>query len=302
MPSILFQPTSLSFGDAKTFVAEQFSKQSATGMLNRAGRAIQRAFGDWNKHNWEWNVVTAADITVTAGTSEYTLPFDFRDLYACVLTTGGASRVLASDSFRNYIRHVPTRQAGFSTGYNLLRRGSTGKIQLVTTPQTDGLLEQFHYYRRMIIPCSVSATGSWSASGTTITLVTGSLSGAHLGNILKSAGVTDNYVVGLDIGGSTLDVLNPLSASGASAAFTVGGDDCLLDVPEDYVWNLLPRACEHFLVSVNAPEKLISYWAAAARAGLSEAKGSLNNQADRIVAFVPEDWDTTNFNPNLVIE
>lgn len=301
MPT-LFQPSSTSFGEAKTLVAEQHSRQSGPGMLLRAGNSLRAAVARWNRFNWEWNIVTAADINVTAGVQEYDLPYDFRDLYCAAITVNGATRALAADGARNALRSNPSNQSGETTGYTLVKRGSTGKLRLLVPPNTDGVISQIMYYRRMVQPCAVSASGSWATGSTSIT-ANGSLAGVTLGSLWAPPSVTaaSQYrtVTDITLIPSGIVVVDAAPAASASGTFTIGGDAHPLDIPEDFTWSLLAAAIEHFLVGINGPEKLISYWRVAAAEGLAETKGALRKQADRDVRFIPAGWGS--YNPNQVV-
>lgn len=303
MPT-LFQRSSLTFGEAKTEVARKHSKQANTDMLDRAGSAIQRAFQDWNKTNWEWLITAAPSISVSAGVDNtlYPVPYNYKDMYNIVLEQGGTKRALVSDTKRHYDRVVPMPLTSITTGYNLHRLGDLGKFQIQDPSNSDGTITLL-YYRRMVVPCSISCSG-FASTGVAPTLAGGSSAGWTIGNAVSVA------TTGKIAPGTVVTTVNPntvelsttlLAGINSGDVLTVGGDDQHLDVHTDFTWALLARACEHFLADVGTTDTKMQYWMAQAAKGIEDAKGAQAQKDDRELAFEPLPW-FGGYNPNRIIE
>lgn len=314
MPT-LFQRSSLTFGEAKSYVAEQHSKHSDPGMLLRAGRAIQRAVQDWNKYNWEWLITAGSDVSVTGGlsTTLYPVPYNYKDMYNLVFEQGGTKRALVSDTKRAYDRVVPMPLTGITTGYNLHRLGDLGKFQIQDPANSDGTISLL-YYRRMVVPCTVSLGAISTADGTVGTQVacypTTGTAGARIGNavvITDTAPGTGSVLTAED---TVLTALTSTKITLSTAAVgslvlgdttTIGGDDQFLDIHADFEWALLARAVEHFLASVGSTDQKLAYWMGQAAKGIEDAKGAQAQKDDRELCFEPLPWNG-GYNPNRIVE
>lgn len=310
MPS-LFQRSSLTFGEAKIWVAEQHSKQASTEMLNRAGRAIQRAVKDWNRYKWEWLITSGTDVSVTAGlnNTKYPVPYNYRAMYSLVITQGGVSRALVQDTKRVYDRVMPKPMTSMTSAYNLVRLGDLGKFELQDPPNADGTVRML-YYRRMNIPCSVTGatvTAYSVASGADaarlyLSSTAGIQIGAPISVVISS---TEKLAEGTVVTAVEADYVeissDPLAAPTPAGAVTVGGDNEFLDIHVDFEWDLLARAVEHFLVSCGAAEAKLAYWIQAAVNGIEKAQAAQNDKDDRDLSFevMPA---YAGYNPNRIVE
>lgn len=154
----LFRQSTTSFGDAKAMVASQGSKQSTPEMLLKAGVAIQQAFQDWNRYNWQWLVTSPPEdfrnpYTVAIGQANFDLPYNFKDTYDIVLKTGNSYRALRQDTKRAYDRAVPFPMNSFTVAYNLQRVGDLGQLQVQNPPDSPGTLALL-YHRTLTQPCT----------------------------------------------------------------------------------------------------------------------------------------------------
>jgi len=324
----LFQQSSLSFGEAKIWVAEQHNKQTSPDMLVRAGRAIQRAVKDWNRYKWEWLITEGTSITVTGGltNTKYPVPYDYRDMYNLVFTQAGIPRALVQDNKRGYDRVSPQPIASVSTGYNLIRIGDLGKFELQDPPNAGGTIKLL-YYRRMHVPCVVTGRTlteyNVSSSSMPARLYLSSTAGIQVGSPVSVVftpppipgdppiqpddvqlaetgtivvGVNDQYIeISSDLV-LPVDVEDPITS-----VVSVGGDNYLLDIHTDFEWGLLARACEHFLASVGASETKLSYWMAAAAKGIEDALAAQADKDDRELCFEPLPHFGS-YNPNRIVE
>lgn len=147
--------SSLKFGDAKIQVAQQASKQNTTEFLQRAGVAIQKAVQYWNRYNWKWLMKQAPDVTVAAGGSTVTLPYDFKDMYDVRVEGGASSRTLINLNRRLYDRVVDDQVLqGPIRGYDMFSVDGKNVITL-SPPSEASATIRMRYYRRMWVPCSV---------------------------------------------------------------------------------------------------------------------------------------------------
>lgn len=279
-------------------------------MLARAGHAIQRAVQDWNKYNWEWLITAAPSISVSAGLTNtlYPVPYNYRDMYNVVLEQGGTKRALVSDTKRHYDRVVPMPLTSITTGYNLHRLGDLGKFQLQDPPNSAGEITLL-YYRRLVVPCSVTITGISGyagAIGAATVIDVDSAANARIGNkIIALDGTTeltaaDTVLTKVEPTRLTLSTAAPFDLIDADT-ITIGGDGEFLDVHADFEWALLARACEHFLASVGTTDTKLQYWIAEAAKGIEDAKGAQAQKDDRELAFEPLPW-FGGYNPNRIIE
>lgn len=142
--------SSITFSQAKTRVAAA-AGASSTSELTRAGYAIQAAFQDWNNDEaWNFLRVVATDITVVAGTADYSLPTDFKYIYTARLT--GNARPLMPLPQKLYDLTVWTSQAGTPIYFNLFKAGmDTMQITLIPTPDVSDTLS-IKYHRSLAIP------------------------------------------------------------------------------------------------------------------------------------------------------
>lgn len=325
----LFQQSSLTFGNAKQYIAEQAGKQQTTEMLNRAGRSLQAAIQDWNKFNWKWLLSTAA-ITASASGAPFALPYDLKDVYD-VYTTAASPQWIPAISRRHATR---SNVRGLSTApyaYDLFSKNGAGQLRLQGASGTSLNLE---YYRRMSVPCSVSGVGTQTeiAKGW-LAAVEGTWAGAQLGSpITFSSGfaktiadigvvvtavkqedgiVTDSTgTVSLVLGAlstarnSSIQFSNATalaSASATSITATIGGDNVFLDIPETYEWGILARAVVHFLAGVGGPADKMQEWKEQAGMKLEEALRDDREAEDHDICFTPTPsyWS---YNPNRIWE
>lgn len=140
--------SSLTWGQAKSQVAEVVGGKSDPDSLAAAEAQIQAVLEDWNtRRNWQFLQVQAPDIPVVSGTSTYDLPAAFKKPYAAMLVN--SPRVLSYLTRREYNLLQPSQIALASPRYyTLFNLASTGKVELLPTPGSGDILRVW-YYRRM---------------------------------------------------------------------------------------------------------------------------------------------------------
>lgn len=313
----LFQQSSLTFGNAKQYVAEQAGKQQTTEMLDRAGRSIQSAIQDWNKFNWKWTLTSA---TITADASgNYQLPYDIKDVYA-VTTTGDYPQWVPSVTRRQLTRANARNLQVAPYSYDLFSKNNSGLLRVVGGEATDLTLE---YYRRMTVPCTVTASGLAALNQATQVHCSANsgeaLAGVYLGNraFLSTAflGTATDDIVGVVTAvrqevndtlyasaqfGTTLKFTG-VTATGVNTAVsgTFGGDNMLLDIPESYEWGILSRAVVHFMAGVGGPADKMAEWKQQAATALEEALRDDREQEDTDISFMPAP-PVYPYNPNRI--
>lgn len=325
----LFQQSSLTFGKAKQYVAEQAGKQQTTEMLDRAGRSIQSAIQDWNKFNWKWTLTSA---TITADASgNYQLPYDIKDVYA-VTTTGDYPQWVPSVTRRQLTRANARNLQVAPYSYDLFSKNNSGVLRVVGGTATDLTLE---YYRRMTVPCTVTASGLYTQQGRGWLAGTeGVWAGANIGNpvayattfnlatatsgpvvvtaIKQEVGVVSDPEgeVSLVLGPlatarnsslhlSNVTALNNIATASATVTATVGGDNVFLDIPESYEWGILARAVVHFMAGVGGPADKMAEWKQQAATALEEALRDDREQEDTDISFMPAP-PIYPYNPNRI--
>lgn len=303
----LFQRSSLTFGEAKIWVAEQHNKHTSADFLLRAGRAIQRAVQDWNRYRWEWLVTEGPSVTVTAGlaNTKYPVPYDYRDMYNLIITQGGTSRALVQDTKRAYDRVMAQPIASTTSAYNLIRVGDLGKFEIQDPPNADGSIRML-YYRRMHVPCAITGptvSSYVNLSGGTAQLYLSSTAGIKIGApiTVDTPGVLEEGTIVVGVEAPYITISSAPLDDPTDAVVTVGGDSEFLDIHVDFEWDLLARAVEHFLVSCGAAETKLAYWMGAAQRGLEKAQAMQNDHDDRELSFEPLPfWG--GYNPNRIVE
>lgn len=281
----LWLQSSLSFGQAKQYVAEQANKQGPTEMLDRAGRSIQAAVQHWNSlDNWRWLQAEYSGWTLSSGTSGYSLPFDFKDAYLVTLTSSASpasANVVEQKDRRNWYQNadsvLTTATSGFV--YDLFSQGSLGLIGVHPTPGTSAGTLGLHYYRNMTVPCKTAVTATTINGSDNV--VVNSIVGLEVGNRLRpgtgfalTSGVFP--IIQTIVDDVTVIVDMAATATVANTASTAGADTDRLDIPSKYQWNILAWAVHHFMVGVGAPIERMNYWQAYAARGEQDAKAENN--------------------------
>jgi hypothetical protein len=164
--------TNLTFGAAKTQIAQQASKQNTTEFLARAGTALQKAVQYWNRYNWRYLLKQAPDFSVTAGDGTLDIPWDLKDIYSLRIESNGRKHALVNTNRRLYDRVINDPAVrGEPYGYDMAADGSGNVITITPPPDTESIL-RLKYYRRMWVPCHVSgvkATMAWAHPNTVLT-------------------------------------------------------------------------------------------------------------------------------------
>lgn len=157
--------TNLTFGSAKTQIAQQASKQNTSEFLERAGVALQKAVQYWNRYNWRWLMKQAPDISMSLGANTFALPYDFKDVYDLRVESNGRQHALVNTNRRLYDRLISNQTVqGEPMGYDLFAADGQNIIT-ITPPVNAATTLRMRYYRRMWVPCNVSgvqATINWT--------------------------------------------------------------------------------------------------------------------------------------------
>lgn len=276
----LFQQSSLTLANAEQFVAEQCNKQGTAEMLARARRSIQAAIRHWNKDRWNWLLTQASDISVVSGTSAYALPYDYRDMYTVRLSGSPAVPLRYADQ-RMYDRIVFNQTQQYTPcAYTLFKHGGTGMIELLPNPNAANTLI-LKYYRRLVVPMtttSVVTVGTTSGSAN-ITAPSGGFAGITLGSPITGSGTGIPASTKIkSITSSAAAVMTANATVTESVTATIGGANELLDIPEDYEWDIMAWACHHFAIGVGGSPDRVSYFLGLSGEGLARAK-----KADRLL-------------------
>lgn len=313
----MFQQSTLTFGSAKTHIAEQAGKQQTTEMLARAGRSLQFAIKQWNTVNWSWLLSTAQLTLGTAGTAA--LPYDFRDVYS-LTWLGQTQRWIPARTRRAYDRLYQSQAstAYAQTRYDTFLRGALGILSVSGTSVSG--TASLSYYRKMTEPCAVTASSCIiTATGQPYVLSTslGAFSGARPGNrVTFSTGFTTASLI---LATAISQGWDPASANGyadilyvnasstaatASTTVTIGGDSYYLDIPQDYEGGILGLAAWHFMAGVGGPADKIAEFKELASSVLQEALNDDGSNEDLDICFEPPLPNDTRaaWNPNRTWE
>lgn len=170
-----------------------------------------------------------------------------------------------------------------------------GYIRLFPIPSGEETFK-IDYYRRMVLPCSVTSTGaSWASGGTIVTGTSAqNFKGVTIGSLAQSvtgsANTPDgkvNSVISRISSFTEFVVESAHSAAGSGANVIVGGDNVLLDCPEDYAEGIVAWATHHYLINKAASPRL-EYWAAYAREELDRAiRENAQDTPDQESCFIP---------------
>ena len=322
----IFQQSTLTFNSAKSQIAEQVGKSASTEMLARAGRALQHTFRKLNRQNWKRYLAGPTTLTISSGRAA--LPYNFRDAYT-VRLAGSLARPLVLDPRRNYDSSVWSPTTGTPASYNLFRRGGTGYMEFFPTPGSD-ITATVTYYRRLTVPCSVVTAGTLSmaadASGSAAVLTTtdsDGFAGATLGSAVRTAAGAaiwddaDLYVKGFSEPGAPDDsfstnafasglLLSAYNSDGlnGNATLLIGGDDVLLDIPEDWEDAVLADATFNFLIGAGGvTNDKIAQWARQAAETWATLKHSDTEEDDRELVIQPSNFPAhpPGWNSNLML-
>lgn len=211
--------TNLTFGAAKTQIAQQASKQNTTEFLDRAGTALQKAVQYWNRYNWRWLMKQADDYTVSAGSSTIDLPYDFKDVYDIRVESNGRQHALVNTNRRLYDRLVNNQTVqGEPMGYDLFSADNQNVIT-ITPPLNTASTLRMRYYRRMWVPCYVSgvkATMDWTHPNSYLSADgVATLCNFSSGNSPEITSIADGYAAMANVTlGSPVSAVVAASASG----------------------------------------------------------------------------------------
>jgi len=235
-------------------------------------------------------------LIASAGTDDYNLPFDFKDVYGFRITSAGRERTLKGSPRSVYDRVVQTQSGntGETIGYDLFRSGAYGQITLQPTPDVTEDTKLL-YYRRMWVPCTVTASLSAIAGTDTNIGATalGGFAGITWGSPVVATGQgwaqtsAVTYATALINSPTSITLLGATFTASAngSATFAFGGDNWFLDIPEDYENAIMSRAVHQFLSDLGAPEGRLSYWIQMANSEFDEATEANQRYEDQDISF-----------------
>lgn len=240
-----------------------------------------------------------------------TLPYDFKDVYDLRIESSGRSRFLVGQNRRLYDRRRLDQSANYDpTAYDLFTKGDQGALTITPTPSTATIL-RLRYYRRMWVPCpakTLTFTGTapleWLYNGSSIA-TSNTITST---NPVEYAGITlGSPVTGVDTVTNAIQLSTPVlatriytsgsrycmdltlagmgSGGALSGSIVVGGDNYLLDIPEDYEDGILARATAHFLAGLGTPSDRLSYFMQKAEDEFNEARRANEEFEDNDIAF-----------------
>lgn len=284
-------------------IAQQGSKQSTTEFLTRAGQSLQQAIKYWNRYNWKWRLKQATDFSISASSTGFALPWDFKDVYT-LRWNGSNPHYLRAVTRRDYDRRwYDQDQPGFPMAYELFKVGELGSLGLVPVPSQAGTAV-LKYYSRMMVPCTVS-TGTFTVTANQASIdgdYTGVTLGSRIYNTKWPAGTYVNSIARLSSNTSPAISLGFSASATASASgqnIQFGGEDEILDIPEDYENGILAWATGHFLSSLGTPTERLQYFVTLGMDELQEARRANEEQEDLDLSFQTMDEIPLNLiNPN----
>lgn len=240
-------------------------------------------------------MTVAPDQPVSAGATSFDLPYDFKDVYDLRVTSTGRGRTLTGIPRRLYDRIVQEQSSlsGELAGYDLFNHGALGRIT-ITPPPAQSETISLKYYRRMWVPCSVtatlSATGGQDAQFASANGL-GGFAGITNGSPIYSMGagwtvaatpctaiITNPFV--MTVSGATYT-----SGANGTASCSFGGDALALDIPEDFENGIMSWATHHFLSGLGAPQGRLSYYIGLAESEFDEARGANERYEDQDISF-----------------
>ena len=156
----------MTWGQLKDRVARVAGSSGDADQLAVAGYAIEMALQHWESlREWKYSV-TSTTFNVTAGTSTYALPSDFRSVYN-LRFRDNSPRVLFYQYKRDYDFNRPN-QVGTATpiAYTLVDEGGLGQVELLPANSLTDVMVMY-YYRRHTVPAAITA-GTTSADSTVV--------------------------------------------------------------------------------------------------------------------------------------
>ena len=246
-------------------------------------------------------------MTVASGESGLTLPYDFKDVYDLRIESSGRSRFLVGQNRRLYDRRRLDQSANYDpTAYDLFTKGDQGELTLTPTPSADTIL-RLRYYRRMWVPCPSTSitldTGTidWLYDGSTVagsnTIIStqpNTFAGITLGSPVDVSAVSHAVALSTPVlatriyqSGSfyRMDLTTAGVTTDGEGTLTAGGDNYLLDIPEDYEDGILARATAHFLAGLGTPSDRLSYFMQKAEDEFNEARRANEEFEDNDISF-----------------
>jgi hypothetical protein len=160
------------------------------------------------------------------------------------------------------------------------------------------------YYRKMVVPCTVTATATVGIGSTTLNALSAThLKGATAGSLLSCVAAPTVF-----ISAQAVDILNTyLSLEFTPAAddnvstqtVTIGGDNIFIDCPEDYVEGILAWANHYYLINTAGSPRL-EYWSAKAQEAIDKAlRENKQDTPDAEIMLLPASvWDNTYMGTN----
>ncbi len=137
--------SNLSWRAASRRVARSVGGMNDPNIVAAANDAISEALQDWNtEKDWRFLQIIAPDIAVTAATSRYALPTNYKKAYDAYLVSSQLK--LDYVEIRLHDMMLPAAPLISSTSaYTLYNVGTTGEIQLLPNSTNDTLVVR--YYR-----------------------------------------------------------------------------------------------------------------------------------------------------------
>ena len=305
---MFLRPSTTTFAEAKAQVLESagIDPSKDTDSADRAGRAIQAAFREWNaKANWKWLRTTANPISVVANTDTYTLPANCKAVHS-VRMEGDFPRTIPYVD-RRLLNNVLRRQDITYTpfAYDLFRSESEGgKIRLINIPNRSETMV-VDYYRAMTVPCAVTLAsetidGTLGVTNIDVSSTKGMTTGSRLHGLTELDGASGGIYITRITSATSLEVTQWLWNSPITGNLIVGGDTEFLDIPADYESGVLATATYKYLINKAGGGTRLDYWRAQSEAALTAAIAeNLKDTPDQELAFMPPYYyDTQILSPN----
>ena len=169
MPTSTSTPTSSfpqtaynrTFGEAKDELAQYSGGAARSDILVRAGSSYLSAVREFNDIPWKFNRMVD-DITLVAGTADYTLENDFRDPMRAIMVDSDSKtrEEVMWVPYQEWVYHLPDQSTTGSMPlyYTIRNAHLTGLVTVDPVPATGITYPtlRVHYHRRIALPVADS--------------------------------------------------------------------------------------------------------------------------------------------------
>ena len=147
-------PRARTFSELKRDVASYVMMPDQGEALVAAGVGLNNAIRKLNARVWKWSI-TYTDITLEVGTYDYTLPNDFKDVYAMSFwdSDGNPSRHLGYMQAKEFEQTFPASAVGTPTFATVINAKNSLLLSFNDAPSSDFISSlptvRVRYYKRL---------------------------------------------------------------------------------------------------------------------------------------------------------